>query len=622
MLMFIKGLKYIVPCQSRFSRKPIEEIVNEQYQNISRIVKNCLNDHRISTIDGRSKQAFQALKNILHELYSKPLPRKLAKRAKQEHKIVQSIQKLLVQRPDIVIRRTDKSKVFYIGKATDFVRKAKEYMLKTKAYEEITNGRCPLADNLHAVQTLLNYLVTKRVLTVQQRNRLLPKLNQLELGHYYGLPKAHKPGTPLRPIIASTNAPTTLVSKFLNDLLTPIFLKVARETTFINSIDVIRKLEKYVEDGYLQSTTKFITADVTDLYTMIPRQGALEALARFCIRHFKQNRIGTFTIDHIMKMARLILDTNCFAYNDKYYKQIHGGAMGSAFTQVLANIYMLEWEQDLITYQASENEIYGRYIDDIFMTTNQNIDEIKEQLEKANRKDVNIKINHGMGASVDFLDVTITNENGKLRTSIYHKPAAEPYILPFTSDHPDHIHRNIPYAALLRAARIWSHVDNFNSECIRIDMSLLLNDYPPSILDKQFSRFFSINNAITVRHELNDETFHPLHKNLLSQPTRRESHSNVMLNDPVLSPTVLQTKTWDKSIMHPRYQFNKSNSKKLSKEFYKCWTTYYASKASPLQNVKVRLVATTDTTLEAFLIHKKPRKEVLCKMETDSNINN
>jgi hypothetical protein len=47
---------------------------------------------------------------------------------------------------------------------------------------------------------------------------------------------------------------------------------------------------------------------------------------------------------------------------DKYYKQIHGGAMGSAFTQVLANIYMLEWEQDLIDYQLKHNEIYGRFV--------------------------------------------------------------------------------------------------------------------------------------------------------------------------------------------------------------------------------------------------------------------
>ncbi|CAF5166040.1 unnamed protein product, partial [Rotaria sp. Silwood1] len=160
---------------------------------------------------------------------------------------------------------------------------------------------------------------------------------------------------------------------------------------------------------------------------MIPRQGALEALGRFCIRHSKQGKIGTFAIDHIMKMARVILDTNCFAYNKKYYKQIRGGAMGSAFTQVLANIYMFEWEQDLIQYQETHNGIYGRYIDDIFMTTNETIEEINRELEKAQFKDINIKITTIISTSAHFLDVTITNENGKLRTSIYHKPTTEPY---------------------------------------------------------------------------------------------------------------------------------------------------------------------------------------------------
>lgn len=164
----------------------------------------------------------------------------------------------------------------------------------------------------------------------------------------------------MRPIIASVHSPTTALSKFLNDLLAPIYLEVARETTFINGIDVVRKLEKYAADGHLKPTTKFITADVSDLYTMIPRQGALEALGRFCVKHFIKGKIGPLTIDHIMKMARLILDSNYFAYNDKYFRQVRGGAMGSAFTQVLANIYMLEWEQELIQYQSAKNEIYGR----------------------------------------------------------------------------------------------------------------------------------------------------------------------------------------------------------------------------------------------------------------------
>lgn len=148
----------------------------------------------------------------------------------------------------------------------------------------------------------------------------------------------------------------------MNDLLAPIFLTVNSKHTFINDIDVVRQLEKYAADGHLTSTTQFITIDVENLYTMIPREGALAALARFCAQHSRQGKIGTFAVDHIMKMARLILDNNYFVYDKKYYRQIRGGAMGSAFTQVLANIYMLQWEEDLIQYQKQHHEIYGRSV--------------------------------------------------------------------------------------------------------------------------------------------------------------------------------------------------------------------------------------------------------------------
>ncbi|CAF1617951.1 unnamed protein product [Rotaria magnacalcarata] len=439
MSMFIKDLKYVIPCQSRFSH------------------------HYIPTTDTRVKQAFQELKHLLSELYSSPLPRSLAVCSQQEYKFVRSIQQLLHCRTDIVIRRRDKSKVFYIGKAIDFERKAEEYMLKTEAYQEITNGRSPLSDILCAVQTSLENLVRRQILTSKQQNQIPPKLNQLELGHYHGLPAPHKPNTLLRPIIACINGPTTLVSKVLNALLPPIFLSVVRETTFINDIDVIRKLEKYVLDGLFQSTTKFIVIDVTDLYTMIPREGALRALLRFLEENSYDGKIGSLRIDSIMKLARLVLDNNCFVYNNKFYKQIRGGAMGSAFTQVLANIYMYCWEQDLIKYTTEHRGIYGRYIDDIFMATNQTAIEIQQQLKKMMNKDINIKINYEINTAVNFLDITITNENGQLKTLIYHKPTTEPYILPFTPDHPRHMHRNIPYAALMRAAHLCSNVNYFNS---------------------------------------------------------------------------------------------------------------------------------------------------------------
>ena len=62
-----------------------------------------------------------------------------------------------------------------------------------------------------------------------------------------------------------------------------------------------------------------------------------------------------------MKIARLMLDTNTFCYNHKYYRHIRGGTIGSAFKQVLGNIDEFQCEQELIQYQRERNEIYGRF---------------------------------------------------------------------------------------------------------------------------------------------------------------------------------------------------------------------------------------------------------------------
>ncbi|CAF1417784.1 unnamed protein product [Rotaria sordida] len=462
MSIFIKGLKYIPPCQSRFSRQSIDDIVNEQYKTLRSIVQGCLDDHHVQLIEPREKEGFPCLKRILYELQSKKLPHQLNIRARREQKVIRSIRKILRHRPDITVRRTDKSKVFY------------------------------------AVTMLLASLLKNRAINHEQHKKMSPKIDSLELAHLHFIPKPHKPDTPLRPIVAAIHAPATEIFKFLNDLLAPKFLRVARQTTFINGIDLVQALEKYVANGYLKPTTLFITFDVENLYTMIPRQGDLEVLLQFLERNLRNNKIGTLRIDDIMRMARLVLDTNIFVYEKKHYRQIRGGAMGSAFTQTLANIYMLDWEQQLIHDQQVDQEIYRRYIDDVFMTTNLTHDQIKAKLENVHRKDPNIRISYSIQSTIDFLDVTVSNEGGHLKTSIFHKSAAEPYVLPYTSDHPRHVFRNIPYAALLKAARICSNVEDFDMERIRLDLSFLLNEYPPSFISKHFHRFFEINQAMPI----------------------------------------------------------------------------------------------------------------------------
>ena len=95
-------------------------------------------------------------------------------------------------RQHVVLRRTDKSKVFHLGSHGDYEQKAANYMMKTGAYEEVDNGKCPLADNLSVVIELLDKLLKCKAINMRQWSTMMPNRSKVELGHLYFLPKPHK----------------------------------------------------------------------------------------------------------------------------------------------------------------------------------------------------------------------------------------------------------------------------------------------------------------------------------------------------------------------------------------------------------------------------------------------
>ncbi|CAF1293478.1 unnamed protein product [Rotaria sp. Silwood1] len=151
---------------------------------------------------------------------------------------------------------------------------------------------------------------------------------------------------------------------------------------------------------------------------------------------------------------------------------------------------MWKWQKELVRRQDMTGEFYGRYIDDIFMTWNRSENGLKHLLNEANTWHPNIKLEYKISKSLLFLDVVLTNNNGMLSTSVYHKPAAEPYIVPFISDHPRHIFVNVIQTSLTRALRNSSTFEIFNNELINIKITLLYNGYPSSFIEKQFRNFF------------------------------------------------------------------------------------------------------------------------------------
>jgi hypothetical protein len=81
-------------------------------------------------------------------------------------------------------------------------------------------------------------------ITQKHYKQLCINPEEVELAHLYYLPKAHKPGTPLRPIISGLRHPTTKISKFLDDLVRPLFDQMASETTINFGFELVKQLQE------------------------------------------------------------------------------------------------------------------------------------------------------------------------------------------------------------------------------------------------------------------------------------------------------------------------------------------------------------------------------------------
>ncbi|CAF1552263.1 unnamed protein product, partial [Rotaria sp. Silwood1] len=111
-----------------------------------------------STRDTLAMEYFAVIKNLLQQLYTKPIPKKLERHARYMYKMIKSMQRQLCK-ANIAVSQTDKSKLFFFIDPHKYEEKIKSYMTKTNAYQEITSGVYPLADDLHSVLTLLDDLL-------------------------------------------------------------------------------------------------------------------------------------------------------------------------------------------------------------------------------------------------------------------------------------------------------------------------------------------------------------------------------------------------------------------------------------------------------------------------------
>ncbi|CAF4310927.1 unnamed protein product, partial [Rotaria magnacalcarata] len=184
-----------------------------------------------------------------YQLTKCPITTDKQKKQKNYGRLVKRLKHKL-RSTNIVIQKTDKSKVFHL------------------AYECLHQND-PLPNLIESTNKYLLKLRLDNWITQKQYEQLSVKQNEVELAHLYYLPKAPKPGTPLRPIVSGLKHPTIKISRFLDKLLRPLFDRMALSTTVTSGTEVIKQLYEWSKSNARQDTL-ICTMDVIDLYTMIP----------------------------------------------------------------------------------------------------------------------------------------------------------------------------------------------------------------------------------------------------------------------------------------------------------------------------------------------------------------
>ncbi|CAH2321449.1 Hypothetical predicted protein [Pelobates cultripes] len=119
-----------------------------------------------------------------------------------------------------------------------------------------------------------------------------------------------------------------------------------------------------------------------------------------------------------------------------------------------ANAYMHVFEEQHILQPYSEQIIkYVRFIDDILILWRGFVVDVKQFIQDITNLPSPIKITNIDEKIVQYLDLEIFIKDNKIEYQLYSKPTDRNTILHFTSAHPEHIKKSLPYTQFLRVFR-------------------------------------------------------------------------------------------------------------------------------------------------------------------------
>lgn len=449
----------------------------------------------------------------------------------------------LSKNSNIIIKEADKGGATVIMNSSYYESKILEMLNDKLYYKKIpANVDNQVINKIRRLSDKYSHCLTK------SESKCLTEFN-FKTSQFYGLPKIHKSkqissainkqnsdvvnvlepsDLPFRPIVGGPICPTSNLSFLLDEILKPLLSKV--QSFVRDDIDFLSHLPKKIKKG-----SKFVTFDVTSLYTNIPHDLGVKAI-KYWLSKYPNLLPSRFSEDFIVDAIKIVLENNIFQFGDCFYLQILGTAMGTKFAPTYASLVLAYLEECLYKMLESHKGIsfsnyikanFKRYLDDCFLIWDGTFGNEKWFLELLNSLNHNIQFTmEASTESIPFLDVLVINRDGNIHTDIYHKPTDTKQYVHFSSCHPHHTKVNIPFNLARRICTIVSEYQTRTTRLKSLKQDLEKRGYPVNIIDNGIKKALEIdrtNILLKPKQKQNDtdiltfvNTFNPRNINFFS----------------------------------------------------------------------------------------------------------
>ena len=368
-----------------------------------------------------------------------------------------------------VILTADKRVSLVIMDKAEYHKKAEE-LLNTRTYKKISED--PTKKQKNKLISILKNIKTEGGLNEETFKRLYP--TAAVPSKFYGLPKIHKPGIPLRPIVSSIGAATYNTAKELAKILKPLVGMSAHHVQ--NTRDCVEQ----IKDVRLKQGECIISYDVTALFTSMPIQPVLNIIKQSLSNDHDLHKRTTMSTSHVINLLEFCLGSTSFVYQRQFYQQLEGAAMGSPLSPIVANIFMEQFEEEALATAPHPPSLWNRYVDDTFVIQEEQYK--NEFFQHINSLDDNIQFTAETtkaDGSMPFLDTLVTpKSDGSLETKVYRKPTHTNQYLQYDSHHAITNKYSIISTLLHRAKHICSNQHLLKEEQTNIKKALTACKYP------------------------------------------------------------------------------------------------------------------------------------------------